>query len=599
MLNLKCVLDNSKMINLLSGSPQKQANQAQTSSQQKYAKDTLEIQEVSEEHDESEQLSSSNRVSPADKSASNEVEFDEKKSIKLLTNLDSKLLRYSSSTGEFRKNRAENSTGNNLVGAETPSLRISLLKSHEIIQGLQSSLEQLHGKVDSLGSRSQQDEKSSRIEYKSAQNCQAKSVEENQINCEPGKSLPVLARDRQYGIQTEKASKNSLSVSELLELTLNEYTNIKKLLADTEHRIIQEFKQNLGGAKLFTQHETVMLESQSENCLNSTQRDLASTSNSGQQLTGGNLVSDQIRELVNGYEMLRLTIDQNLQQLLQGTSQIMGPNVYRPETSFKHNSNKNSQSINQDNSQEQEDETEENLKENSVVLISHPEHVRKFSEHSASFDQDRESSVTESGHSLKQEFISVSSSKQCLDQDRLSRQDDLLLSELGLQIHGLSEKVDSTVSLCQDLGEKISEIKSDLNKTLNIQNQTEEKLVELLNQKSEVSLILRKLDFIAPPISPVAQQSETQNGLTGLNLIDIQHLTSALESTIQTNLNSKSVAQTFEFLAREIGSAKFFNLTQMIFRISSQMTNSIADLAKFHPNFKHLRKEIIRYDYLS
>ena len=112
--------------------------------------------------------------------------------------------------------------------------------------------------------------------------------------------------------------------------------------------------------------------------------------------------------------------------------------------------------------------------------------------------------------------------------------------------------------------------------------------------RSDLNSVLLKLNSLSFGTTPVVQEGDAPRGTLGLNLIDIEKLTTTLENTIQNNLNSKSVTQTYEFFAREVGNAKFFNLTQMIFRISSQMTNSIADLAKFHPNFKELRKEIIK-----
>lgn len=58
MLNLKCVLDNSKMINLMTGSPMKQSQSEATDPTKKYKQVTLNIAEVSEEQEHSDSKSS-------------------------------------------------------------------------------------------------------------------------------------------------------------------------------------------------------------------------------------------------------------------------------------------------------------------------------------------------------------------------------------------------------------------------------------------------------------------------------------------------------------------------------------------------------------
>lgn len=143
------------MINLLSGSPQKQRLDLSSDPAPKYAETTLKIAEVSEEHEDSDLKSSIKEESRTEKSGSHDVDLDNKNKpiTKTFDNQDTRLLRYSSSTGEFRENRLRKSSKGiqGSVGESSP--QISLVKNHQIIQDIKSSLESLHLKFDEINSK--------------------------------------------------------------------------------------------------------------------------------------------------------------------------------------------------------------------------------------------------------------------------------------------------------------------------------------------------------------------------------------------------------------------------------------------------------------
>ena len=150
------MLDNSKIINLLLESPQKQQRLDLSSDPvQKYAGTTPKIAEVSEEHEDSELKSSIKEESRTEKSGSHDVELDNKNKpiTKTFDKQDARLLRYSSSTGEFRENRLRKSSKGiqGSVGESSP--QISLVKNHQIIQDIKSSLDSLHLKFDEINSK--------------------------------------------------------------------------------------------------------------------------------------------------------------------------------------------------------------------------------------------------------------------------------------------------------------------------------------------------------------------------------------------------------------------------------------------------------------
>ena len=116
-------------------------------------------------------------------------------------------------------------------------------------------------------------------------------------------------------------------------------------------------------------------------------------------------------------------------------------------------------------------EDEDNCKENSVVFISHRENERKFSTNSEEPYQDaRMSSETESGHTIKPDFISVSSSKQHLGRE------SVVGEEVEVHLLQLGEKMDCLNSLCQHIEEKLNEIGLSSIRMIETQETTSEKL---------------------------------------------------------------------------------------------------------------------------
>lgn len=80
------------------------------------------------------------------------------------------------------------------------------------------------------------------------------------------------------------------------------------------------------------------------------------------------------------------------------------------------------------------------------------------------------SSETESGHSNKPDFISVSSSKQHLCRE------SVVGEEVEVHLLQLEEKIDCLNSLCQHIGEKLNEIGLSSIRMIETQETTSEKL---------------------------------------------------------------------------------------------------------------------------
>lgn len=125
------------------------------------------------------------------------------------------------------------------------------------------------------------------------------------------------------------------------------------------------------------------------------------------------------------------------------------------------------------------------------------------------------------------------------------------------------------------------------------------------NLRRDVKLILNKLNQIQsshsqPNILTQINHDQEELQPTQLSIPDIHkqalqqlnNLSKSMDSSYSGSALNHSVL--LSSFVSEITNNKFFNLTHMIFRISSLMVNCIADLIKDNPNYRALRKELIK-----
>lgn len=238
------------------------------------------------------------------------------------------------------------------------------------------------------------------------------------------------------------------------------------------------------------------------------------------------------------------------------------------------------------------------------------------------FERKMSSPEGSSGHSVNPEFISVSSNKQLHDMDREQEAGDRIGEQLQLYLHELNDKIDQVNFTCSGIVEKVDKLGEEkskvwidpetISKSLNKIQETVEALQTagtlsessiansgladtLSSLKIDIAGVVAKLNELASLFSTVSYGASPSSESKRQNNIETQVADNAAQIVLHnqnTESPSKIIAQ--QNVAEHAG-AHILNLTQLIFSISSEMANSVADLAKFHPNFAELRKEIITY----
>lgn len=603
MLNLNHVLDNSKMMNILTNSPSRQAFNDEKPKNQfsKYQEMTLNIPEVSEHHEESNSEKSVNTPTKM----SSKSENQESEQLQLLVEKNLKIPRKSrNSSSSAEVVRVDFCDQHNLplqTSNSSNNLNISLNQSYQNIVDMANSLEHLHVKIDDL-----------LAEKLNTQPSLSHNIFTEGVSPEEKISIsPIRMGSTSQNSQETRFLKLENSLKSVIE------TEINKL------KVLLENKNQIGGDKEGDKKETKLADVQIQNHKEEDTKP----------------AKEQMKHILKEFIDLKSFIDMNMNEMKSTLdiklSEHLSSKGGEQQQSFDINSPKATQIARRSTDFSYQNRRVENKKVNRHVFRS-----SKKVENSSSDDSTNEfngqiearsemsiskklesllkmtqlllENANEESTNLQSIFEQQGNYLDCLVaiKDQTSKNEEKITAQNSnfVRVMNILLELKQSTSIESIQGKYESSNHTQSQANANTQQvsppsgyQSTKKSQFDENMRKDVNLILTKLDQIlsnGTHYQPPLDESRTQSNVIALpefhqkTLQKLSDFTKTIESNFSSQkLNQNAMLQT---LASEMNNNKFFNLTHMIFKISSQMVNCLADFIQDNQNYRALRKEIIK-----